>query len=93
MAEEDEDHLVDVKILDDGVKEGVEIVEQVYNLHRGACRRYRGEPNNIADGKFTINYKRWKTGCSKKLSQSTICIGVFAADIEVNPTISLVVSS
>ena len=41
--------LVDVKVLDDGVEEGVEVIEQVYNLHRGARRRYRGEANNIAE--------------------------------------------
>ena len=60
-----DDDLVNVKILDDRVEEGVEVVEQVYDLHRGACRRYRSEANNIADGKLTINYERWKTGITQ----------------------------
>ena len=33
-------NLVNVKVLDDGVKEGVEVVKQVDDLHGGACRRY-----------------------------------------------------
>ena len=47
----DDGDLVDVEILYDGVEDGVEVIEQVNNLHRGACRRYRGEADNIAEQK------------------------------------------
>ena len=43
--------LVDVEILDDGVKEGVEVVEQVHNLHGSAGRRYRCEANDVTGQK------------------------------------------
>ena len=47
-------NLVDVEILDDGVEKGVEVVQQVDNLHWCARRWDRGEADNVAgDGKST----------------------------------------
>ena len=50
-AESELSHLVYVVVGGDGVEACVEVVEQVHNLHWGACRRYRGEANNVAEQK------------------------------------------
>lgn len=41
-------YLVHVKVFHDRIEAGVEIVQQIDDLHRGALRRYRGEADNIA---------------------------------------------
>ena len=59
-------NLVHVEILDDGVEKGVEVVEQVNNLHWCARRWDRGEADNVAgDEKWTniLLWSRFKNMC------------------------------
>lgn len=41
-------HLVDVVVVNDVVKSGVELVEEVYDLVRGAGARQLSEANDVA---------------------------------------------
>lgn len=66
-------HLVNIKVVDDGVEAGVEVVEQRHHLRvrtSGEVQNLRGEVQNLR-------------------RQNLTSIGVLSADIAVNPTMSL----
>ena len=42
-------HLVDIIVINSGVKHGVEVIQEVNNLHRRAHSRNGGEANDVAE--------------------------------------------
>lgn len=66
-------HLVHVKVVNDGIKTGVEVVQQIHHLEGGAAPSNLCEPNNVTGrgergGRGEERYHAWIYTCTVNLS-------------------------